>query len=65
MPSDAEYLEMLEARFGRCPKCGSDDLGTGDLDGGKDLSIRVTCGDCKMAWCEIYQFKTACNFEEG
>lgn len=58
-----EYRQALEAKFGECPFCCSEDLETDDLDGEKDLTVRVTCESCKGTWREHYRYSTATDFQ--
>lgn len=51
---------------GHCPFCDSDDISSGDWDGGPfDTTCTVTCGACQGTWVECYHLKGAFNFTEG
>jgi transcription elongation factor Elf1 len=64
-PSEQEALaKKVDAVFGICPRCDSDDLNASDYDGDKTLSCKVDCGNCGLQWVEVYRFAHAINFEE-
>jgi len=62
---DSQIVEMDEADFGVCPKCGSLNITYGDTETENIFIYRVhTCYDCGTTWKERYDL-TRVEIEEG
>ena len=47
-----------------CPKCGSDNINTFDVDGAASIVFKGVCDHCTFEWREYYDFKNWTPFEE-
>jgi hypothetical protein len=61
--TNKELTEKLTKDPSVCPFCDSKDIDADDYDGGRVLSLTVTCNNCGKEWGEEYRFSAAFTVE--